>query len=834
MPQSIEGGVVIINTLSTKNNGDYPLVMAESVEMKNGKNVEDEINEITENISGIINDTDINQNSTWSSKNIIEKLSIPFEDSNSIVFCQPIEGTPLNIMVDIESIQEGTGDPSPENVRPIKGFDTVNVWRNGKNLWGGKFFEAEYTSGIPYITEYEDITFPYNPAYATEGLAVILPVSAYQTFTFKAHEANENATYRYAIYVDFESAYNYENKLEYKTVLSNTSFTVSSSGIMVFMIGGAWTSDNDKIHVFTEEEKFQLELGDTSTPYEPYRGETFTISLGQTVYGGTLDINTGTLTIIYSGRTLTSSLEWSLYNNEYEGASFMCTDFGDSKIEFQTSICSHFKNVDHAWNSKYINTYGIFSDHPSSQTKYFRPPNENITTVELFKEWLDEQKEAGTPVQFAYKLADPVTIQLAPQEILALSGVNTIYSDAGNITVSGYPAFRTLPVPISEDEGKVLTVVGNEWVAMTPGYESKNWDYIQKIVRMGKAPQYFPIGYEFTTHDSTENTDIIWRVVGHDTIKASDEALTHSMVLETKYVYSNSAGNYISLQFDAPETLYYAETGLEAGTYNFTLLAGYDETYGGGKTYSFTLTQPVPAGGIIVFPWEYNQQASETKISTYATQTDTSAIETIGVTEGANGTSLGTADGNTLNMNHTHRVRYGSNNYAQSAVKQWLNSNEGAGSVWKLQTKFDRPPSWASSRTGFMAGLPEDFLAAVQPAIVPCRTNSVSEINSLDGTVFTTNQTYSLEDRFFLLSRPEIYGTWDSAEVKDGELLEYYSGLTDAERIKYDPSGSARACWLRSPVPGYADRVCHVVTSGALSGNGAYYALAAAPACIIA
>ena len=34
MPQSIEGGVVIINTLSTKNNGDYPLVIAEFVEMK--------------------------------------------------------------------------------------------------------------------------------------------------------------------------------------------------------------------------------------------------------------------------------------------------------------------------------------------------------------------------------------------------------------------------------------------------------------------------------------------------------------------------------------------------------------------------------------------------------------------------------------------------------------------------------------------------------------------------------------------------------------------------------------------------------------------------------
>ena len=391
-----------------------------------------------------------------------------------------------------------------------------------------------------------------------------------------------------------------------------------------------------------------------------------------------------------------------------------------------------------------------------------------------------------------------------------------------------------LPVPTEADNGKILTVVDGKWAARDPGYPAETWADIQKIVRLGAAPRYFPVGYEFTTHDSTNDTDIIWRVVGYDTIKAADEALTHSMVLETKCVYSNSTGSYISMQFDAPETLYYAETGLEAGTYNFTLLAGYDTNYGGGKTYSFTLAKPVPAGGIIMFPWGYNQQASEVKISTYATQADTTAIETVPVTEGSEGTSLGTADGKTENMNHTHRIRYGSNNYAQSAIKQWLNSAEAVGSVWTPQTVFDRPPNWASNRTGFLAGLPEDFLSVVQAAIVPCRTNSIFEVDSLGGTEFAINQIYNLEEKFFLLSRPEIYGTWDSAEVKDGELLEYYSGLTDAERIKYDPSGSPRSCWLRSPYPGYAIYVRRVHTSGALTNSGANGALAAAPACIIA
>lgn len=46
MVQSIEGGVTIVNTLTTKNNGDYPLVMAESVQLTEGKTVEQKFSEL--------------------------------------------------------------------------------------------------------------------------------------------------------------------------------------------------------------------------------------------------------------------------------------------------------------------------------------------------------------------------------------------------------------------------------------------------------------------------------------------------------------------------------------------------------------------------------------------------------------------------------------------------------------------------------------------------------------------------------------------------------------------------------------------------------------------
>ena len=410
----------------------------------------------------------------------------------------------------------------------------------------------------------------------------------------------------------------------------------------------------------------------------------------------------------------------------------------------------------------------------------------------------------------------------------AADNANGAAEGAEKVNISAVQTETGATISVTDREGTVTTVHIDTIAAVN------TWEDIKNAVRLGLGEKLFPVGYEFTTEDSATGAVITWVVRGHNHHAAANKKLEHTMTLEAKYVYGSANGTYKTLVFDAPEALYYAAEELPAGTYNFTLLAGYDTTYGGGKTLSFTLTQPVPAGGVIMFPWAYNTQSTATKISTYASNAATAAIESVAVTEAADGTSLGTADGKTENVNHSHRIRYGSNNYAQSAARQWLNSDAAAGAVWAPSNIFDRPPSWNTSYSGFMRGLPADFLAAVQPAIVPCRTNSIAEVNSLDGTEFTINQVYELHDKFFLLSRPEIYGTWDSATYKDGELLEFYEGFTDTERIKYDAAGSARYCWLRSPHPGYACGERTVTTSGALHNRDAINGIGVAPACIIA
>ena len=67
----------------------------------------------------------------WSSKQIIDTLCPPLEVAGNPVQCYPVANYPLGVKASWEPRQEGEGDPSPENVRPITGLDAVTVTLSG-------------------------------------------------------------------------------------------------------------------------------------------------------------------------------------------------------------------------------------------------------------------------------------------------------------------------------------------------------------------------------------------------------------------------------------------------------------------------------------------------------------------------------------------------------------------------------------------------------------------------------------------------------------------------------------------------------------------------------
>lgn len=351
----------------------------------------------------------------------------------------------------------------------------------------------------------------------------------------------------------------------------------------------------------------------------------------------------------------------------------------------------------------------------------------------------------------------------------------------------------------------------------------KNFKDVQQIVRMGLGKTVFNIGDQFVVEKA--NSELVFDVIGIDHDTPSDSQFVHSLTLQLHGLCQN-------IQFDSQEAMYYCENELPAGTYNFTLLANYDTAYGGGKTYQFTTTQAVPVGGQIMFPWGDNQQAVSTKISTYISADAATPIETVSVTEGSGGTSLGTADG-TSNMNHAHRLRYGSSKWSDSDLRMWLNSTEPVGgNVWERKTKFSHKPSWAATESGFLHGVDADFLAVL---------GSVKKTTALN-TVTDGGGSEILNDKIFLLSRSEIFAGREN-NIDEGATYPYYSNYSDLSsvgtgedknRIKYLSNGAAQYWWLRSPHTGYAYLVRRVDPSGALNLNiRACDSSGLAPACCI-
>ena len=324
-------------------------------------------------------------------------------------------------------------------------------------------------------------------------------------------------------------------------------------------------------------------------------------------------------------------------------------------------------------------------------------------------------------------------------------------------------------------------------------------------------------------------------------IKIHDKTKQYGMILQSEKLLYN-------LQSDNAEAFYYASSALPVGTYHVTLGDNYDVPNGGGATYQFTLTKEVPAGGQIVWPWVYNQQAANAKISTYASGSDRTALESgVVVTAGTGGTDLGTvliAVQESAGLNSIHRMRYGSNKWSESAMRQHLNSANVAGQVWSPKSHWDRPPSWDASTAGFMHGLDPKFIKiCADVELLTALSTAAGDTTTIEGSAGTGYET--TVDKFFLPSRPEVFGGEDNASDK-GDAWQYYSANSDkssqadnpgvdSNRIKVQASsGNPYYWWLRSPNVGSGYGVRFVLPAGIVNGNFASDSTGVAPACVIA
>jgi hypothetical protein len=174
----------------------------------------------------------------------------------------------------------------------------------------------------------------------------------------------------------------------------------------------------------SEAETMQIELGTTPTDYTPYIGTTHTATFDETVYGGDYDFVGG------SGNVTRG--KWSLKNRTwYKDSTGFWTSLDAIKrprYGMQGGmICNVFETLE---DGKHYSTMGnnqiaLYNSSPSVNVGqnwvYIRM--DEFTTTADFKAYIDSLDE----VDIVAELAEPRTIQLDPQTITTLVGVNNVW-----------------------------------------------------------------------------------------------------------------------------------------------------------------------------------------------------------------------------------------------------------------------------------------------------------------------------------------------------------------------------------------------------------------------
>lgn len=383
--------------------------------------------------------------SAWSSKHIIDMLCPPLEESGNPVVCYPVAGYPLGIKAKWEPAQEGSGTPSPENIRPISGRDAVKVERCGENLLPfGERIENIYKQQL--MTS--DDLLLLSKACAGQELTLTFSIETKnivfdddvedewrKRIGFECHGTLADGTEVYTLQCWFDDANDELTKNGKKTKTLTVTMPKLASGSITFY------AQNIKSGSFVAYD-FGIYAGTTApTTYTPYNGQTNTLTLPETVYGGEVDAVSGDGKGTWKMLTLDGTEKWDKYGNVSEKAGASCFTFSidDKDIGYGTSVCNKFVNTKNSnpFNSVNMKNF-TYTDHPNLKNIYMNYGDDQTVPLDEWKAYLAAQNAAGTPVQIAYKLAEPVPFTATgAQPMPALAGANTVLTDADSATVTG-------------------------------------------------------------------------------------------------------------------------------------------------------------------------------------------------------------------------------------------------------------------------------------------------------------------------------------------------------------------------------------------------------------
>lgn len=338
----------------------------------------------------------------WSSKHIVDMLCPPLEETGNPVQCYPVTCYPLGVTASWEPVQEGSGEPSPDNVRPIKGRDSVTVERCGENL-------------LNSVPELPIRIYKNSPNVVVRGGT--LPAGQY-TMDVRLDVIPGGEALGAAL-IKYELANGTEKYFVPRALNETSATTAFETAIKAITVVNYGNIDGNITEI-------SLVPGAAAGAFEPYTGQTATLTLPRTIYGGTVDAVTGKgqdirITLTLNGTENITEKIPSQYSLKLKESSY-------------SGMCSHFKSINNVELQN--NVTGVYLNYTAMAIF-----NTHFSSLDEFKRYARAQFEAGTPIQICYtrlpSAPNPTFNATGALPIPALPGVNTLLTDADSVTVTG-------------------------------------------------------------------------------------------------------------------------------------------------------------------------------------------------------------------------------------------------------------------------------------------------------------------------------------------------------------------------------------------------------------
>ena len=295
---------------------------------------------------------------------------------------------------------QAAGTPTPSNPIPIYGHTGLNVVKCGANFFDETTERGTIndTTGQPTSSDTQIRSVDFC---SCKGGA---------TYYIKVGSNNSIRVFWYA------SDYTYLGQTQN---IANATVTAPANA-RYFKIRGT------NAYGTSYQNDISINYPSTDTTYHAYNtATTYPISWTDTVYGGSVDIISGTGISDYGYLVLDGSEDWDLYSPQYGFALSIEGMKNGSAMEgysnFLPTITSS-ANFGIRFGGALVNN-NIYCCRIIGEI-------EGVTDVESWKTYLSTNN-----LIICYPLAVPETLTLEPQTINTLEGINNIWNDAGETTV---------------------------------------------------------------------------------------------------------------------------------------------------------------------------------------------------------------------------------------------------------------------------------------------------------------------------------------------------------------------------------------------------------------